>query len=211
MTVTINGMECECKPGEHIFEIAARNGAAIPTLCRHEGLPGQGCCRVCVVEIEADGHRSIVTACNYPVERKCAIFTDSERAAANRRTTLSLLRARAPESGEIAALCKKYNVPENKRFTVNAGNKCIMCGLCVSACRSLGTSAISTVRRGVDKAVTPPYGEPSAVCVGCASCASVCPTGAIAVSQDEDTRVIWKKEFPLARCTRCGTVIGTTS
>jgi ferredoxin len=65
------------------------------------------------------------------------------------------------------------------------------------------------MNRGVEKKVSTPYDEPSLVCVGCASCASVCPTGAIEAYEDESARVIWDKKFPLARCKRCGEVFGT--
>ncbi|MCL1920273.1 MAG: 4Fe-4S dicluster domain-containing protein [Kiritimatiellaeota bacterium] len=54
-----------------------------------------------------------------------------------------------------------------------------MCGLCARACESLGTGAIAAVGRGMDKGVSTPYSEPSAVCVGCGGCAAACPTGAM--------------------------------
>ena len=211
MIVTINGKTVECEPGEYLLGVAERNGIHIPSLCNHEGLGGQGCCRICIVEVEAaGGHRDIVAACVYPIERDCAIFTDSDRIRRHRRMVLALLRARAAESDEIADLCDKYSVQEYGRFTALSGSeKCILCGLCVKACDSLGTGAISTVSRGVDKKVSTPYDEPALVCVGCGSCASVCPTNAITMTEDETTRTIWNKEFDLAKCKRCGAVIGT--
>ena len=209
MTVTIDGKICQCEPGEYILEIASRNGIKIPALCHHEGMPGQGCCRVCVVEVETNGRSSVVTACNYPIERECKIFTDNDRVVKNRRMTLSLLRARAPESAEIARLCEAYGAPARPRFVDRPGEKCVLCGLCVKACQSLGTGAISTVSRGVDKAVSTPYGEPSAVCVGCAACAAVCPAGAIASKDEGAKRTIWNKTFFLAACKKCGARFGT--
>ena len=210
ISLTIDGITCACEPGEFILDIAVRNGVSIPALCHHDGLPGQGCCRVCVVEVETDGRRSIVTACNYPVERKCSIYTNSERVVRNRNTVLSLLRASAPESNEIARYCDKYGVPPNPRFEVRRGEKCIMCGLCARACQSLGTSAIATMRRGVEKTVATPYGEPSAVCVGCASCARVCPSGAIELHEEGFRRTIWGKSFPLRACKNCGERFATS-
>lgn len=211
MIVTIDNNPCVCEQGEYLLEIAARNGITIPSLCHHEGLPGQGCCRVCIVEVEADNRRSIVTACVYPVERECTVFTNSENVSKQRSMVLCLLRCMAPESKEVARLCEKYGVLEYNRFEKRTGGKCILCGLCVKACESLGTGAISTVNRGIEKAVTTPYDEPSAVCVGCASCAKVCPTGAILVTETEKKRTIWGKTFPIRACKYCGKPIGTSA
>ena len=210
MTITINNKPCACEPGEYILDIAARYGIAIPSLCHHDGLRGQACCRVCIVEVETDGRRSIVTACVYPVGRECAVFTDSENIRRQRRMVLRLLRAKAPKSDEVARLCKEYDVPEtDDRFEEDANGKCILCALCVKACGSLGTGAIGTAGRGVAKTVTTPYDEPSLACVGCASCAAVCPTGFIEVSEADDQRTIWNKTFPLVKCKCCGAVMGT--
>ena len=209
MTIIIDDKPCVCTPGEYLLDVASRNGIVIPSLCHHGGLPGQGCCRVCIVEVETGGRRSIVTACIYPIERECAVFTNSETITRQRGVILSLLRALAPESEDVARLCAEYGAPEIGRFAKKDDGKCILCGLCVKACESLGTGAIATSHRGVDKTVTTPYDEPSLACVGCASCAKVCPTGAITVTESENERKIWGKALPLKRCKNCGIVMGT--
>jgi len=209
MTINIDGKPYECEHGEYLLDIFNRNGIIVPTLCHHEGLPEQGCCRVCIVEVEINDWRSIVTACVYPIERECLVYTQSEKVKKQRGMILSLLRSLAPESGEVAALCEKYDAPEHKRFQKKADKKCILCGLCTKACQSLGTGAISTAHRGIDKVVTTPYDEPSLVCVGCASCAMVCPVGAIKVEENDKERRIWNKELPLMACKNCGTIMGT--
>ena len=122
---------------------------------------------------------------------------------------LELLRARAPESPEITALCEKYGAPRIERFVEIKESKCVLCGLCVKACSELSVGAISTAERGIDKEVMPPYREPSEVCVGCGSCASVCPTNAIEIVETNEHRTIWGKTFDLIHCSRCGRVIGT--
>jgi len=210
MTITIDGKPCTCEKGEILLHIAKRNGITIPTLCHHEGLTGQGCCRVCLVEVEMGGKRSIVTACIYPVERECSVFTNNETVFRQRGMMLSLLRSMAPESAEVIKLCEEYGAPVHERFVKRTGEKCILCGLCVKACESLGTGAISTVNRGVYKKVTTPYDEPSFPCVCCASCATVCPTGAISVEEDDNGRRIWNKTLRLKACKACGAPMGTS-
>ncbi len=209
MTITINGKPCECEKGEYLLTIAERNGIHIPTLCRHAGLGEQGCCRVCIVEVEENGRKRIVTACVYPVSRACSVETDSDRVREQRGIILELLRRRAPDSPEIAALCETYHAPQIERFTALDSGRCILCGLCVQACGSLGSGAISTLLRGTEKTVGTPYDEPSPDCIGCGSCAAVCPTGHIVASETAGARTIWGKTFELVRCERCGAVIGT--
>ncbi len=209
MNIIIDGKTVSCEKGEYLLEVAARNGIKIPYLCHHEGLAGQGCCRVCIVEAVINGRSKIVTACVYPIERECEVFTASETVIRQRGMVLALLRVRAPESAEVKRLCEEYAAPVYRRFTIQPGEKCVLCGLCARACESLGTGAVSTVNRGVDKAVSTPYGEMSVVCVGCKSCAVVCPTGAIEVVENDKTRTIWNKTFPLRKCGKCGETLGT--
>ena len=209
MIITINGIPCECEKGEFILQIARRNGIEIPTLCHHDAFAGQGCCRLCIVEVVTKGRGRIVVSCVYPVDGECEVYTDNERVRRQRGMILRLLETRAPESEEIKALCEKYNAPKFNRFIRIDGSKCVMCGLCVKACAELSVGAISTVNRGVTKEIATPYHEPSSVCVGCGSCAHVCPTGAIEISETYETRTIWDKTFKLVHCSQCGAVIGT--
>lgn len=209
MIISINGISCECEKGEYLLTVARRNGIEIPTLCHHDGFPGQGSCRLCIVEVIERGRGKIVVSCVYPVEKECEVFTDSEKVRKQRGMILRLLQKKAPESSEIAALCEKYGAPEIDRFVSEPENKCVMCGLCVKACAELSVGAISTVNRGVAKEIATPYHEPSSICIGCGSCAYVCPTGAIDISETYGERIIWGKTFKLVRCSSCGEVIGT--
>ena len=209
MNIIIDGKSCSCEKGEYLLQIARRNGIEIPTLCHHDSFAGQGSCRLCIVEVSERGRNKVVVSCVYPVNQECEVFTQSERIKKDRRMILTLLMKRAPDSPEIRALCEKYGAPDIPRFVSVNGSRCVMCGLCVKACKELSVGAISTVNRGVTKEIATPYHEESSVCVGCGSCAYVCPTGAIDISETEDTRTIWGKTFRLIRCKNCGTIIGT--
>jgi NADH dehydrogenase/NADH:ubiquinone oxidoreductase subunit G len=226
LKVTINGKVYEAEKGEYILDVCRRNRILVPTLCHHESLSGLGACRVCVVEVNEGGvrpldpsGRKVVVSCVYPLGRDCEVFTESDKIKGIRKTILSMLITRAPKGDRLASLCQIYGVAENDRFTPPkaAGTSeekrlaaaCVLCGLCAQACASLGTGAISTVGRGVTKKVSTPYGEPSADCIGCGSCALVCPTKAIECAEDKGTRSIWGRKSKLLRCASCGAAFAT--
>lgn len=210
LTVTIDGVECTCEKGEYIYDVALRNGIHIPTLCRHDAFEDhRACCRICIVEVVSRGRSKVVTSCVYPIDGPCEILTNTDRIKEERAVLLALLRHRAPEAEGLDEAARGLDMEGFDRLVSVDGEKCILCGLCVQACESLGTGAISTVLRGVEKMVDTPYGKPSTFCVGCLSCANVCPTGAIEYGETSGARVIWNREFELVRCAGCGEVIGT--
>lgn len=209
MIIKIDGKECQCEKGEYILTVARRNGIEIPTLCHHDAIAGQASCRLCIVEVTEKGRKKIVVSCVYPINGEIEVETNSDKVKRERGMILSLLQKRAPESEEIKALCEKYDAPVIERFVAIDNEKCVMCGLCAKACAELSVGAISTVNRGVTKEVSTPYHEPSSICVGCGSCARICPTGAITLEETDTTRTIWDKKFELVKCSECGEVIGT--
>ena len=51
-TMTVDGEVVEFDAGDTILQVAARQGARIPTLCHDPRLKPVGACRTCLVEIE---------------------------------------------------------------------------------------------------------------------------------------------------------------
>lgn len=209
--IAIDGVPCTCERGEYLYDVAKRNGIFIPTLCRHDAFEHRGACRICIVEVTERGRTRVVASCIYPITKPCEVSTNSDRIKKERATILKLLSARAPEASRIPDMLTYYGAKRPDDMLVLDGEKCILCGLCMQACEQLGTGAIATVLRGTEKKVSTLYDRPAPTCIGCRSCAEVCPTDAIAWTQDDEagTRTIWNKTFDLVRCERCGAVMGT--
>jgi formate hydrogenlyase subunit 6/NADH:ubiquinone oxidoreductase subunit I/ferredoxin len=209
LTISIDGRQCACNKGEYLLEVAKRNGVFIPTLCHHEGLESLGACRVCIVEVVERGKSRVVASCIFPVEREIEVFTRSEKIIEQRGVIVTLLARLAPDSQKVAALARGMGFDMPRLSAKAEGGACILCGRCVTACEAFGCGAIAKINRGVAKEIAAPYKSAPVECIGCGSCAHVCPTDAIPFEQGDGTFTIWGRVFELLRCPDCGKPVET--
>lgn len=182
--LTIDEHPVEVVEGRTILEACREFGFDIPTLCYHPALEPYGACRLCVVEATMPGRAGrLVASCVTPCEEGMAVLTASEPVQRSRRLTAELLLAEGYNHPAMLALAHDLGVKE-VRFRLPEETTCILCGLCVRACREIvGVGAISLVQRGISKKVSPPFKEASAICIGCGTCVLVCPTGALSLRE----------------------------
>lgn len=204
VTIVINGRKVRVKEGSTILENTQELNLDVPTLCFHKNLSSFGACRLCVVEAKINGKWRLAPSCTTPVEDGMEIRTNSERAQEARRLTAELLYYKYPATEAVREVARKLGVqsPEER----GEGHDCILCGLCVRACREIvGASALTFQDRGHGRDIDESKIEfdPNS-CIGCGSCAYVCPTGYVQMESVCDKRIIWNKVFKMAACKVCG-------
>jgi NADH dehydrogenase/NADH:ubiquinone oxidoreductase subunit G len=204
--LTIDGRDIETEPDRTILQAAREHGFEIPTLCYHESLQPFAACRLCVVEVNAGRGWKLVASCAYPCADELEVRTQSDAVLQSRRVTVELLMASASHIPTIRQLAEELGVGE-PRFTMER-NDCILCGLCVRACKEIvGVSAISVINRGIEKEVSPAFRIASNDCIECGTCVLVCPTGAITlddITGGSTTIHTWRSAFEAVDCRICG-------
>jgi bidirectional [NiFe] hydrogenase diaphorase subunit len=176
--LTIDDRTLQVKEGRTLLEACREHDIPIPTLCYHPALEPYGGCRLCMVELETRDRSRLVAACSYPCEEGLVVHTHSEKVTRSRRMTMELILASSYNNPQMLGMAKELGV-EQVRFRLPEESDCVLCGLCVRACREIvGVSAISVIQRGISKKVAAPFQVTSSRCIGCGTCALICPTGA---------------------------------
>jgi len=178
--LTINGSEIQVSEGRSVLEACREHGINVPTLCYHPALEPYGACRLCIVEVSSPPRPSrLVASCVHPCEEGAVVETNSEAVRKSRKITIELLLAGAHNDPMLLALAEEYGVKEI-RFTLPDEDLCVLCGLCVRACREIvGVGAISLINRGMARKVSTPFQIASSTCIACGTCVLICPTDAI--------------------------------
>lgn len=204
--LTIDNQEIEVEEGTTILEAARESGIFIPTLCYHEALEPYAACRLCVVELEGKRGSRLVASCAYPCEEGAVVHTNSEMVRRSRRVIVELLMSSGEHLPLVRALASELGVAE-PRFRLPPDD-CILCGLCVRACRDIvGVAAISLVNRGMGKKVGSPFEIASNACIECGTCVLICPTGALKleeITKEQKDVHHWDSPFHYHSCYICG-------
>jgi [NiFe] hydrogenase diaphorase moiety small subunit len=171
VSIVVDGVAVEGRPGETILNAADRAGIYIPRLCALEGLEPHGSCRLCTVLINGRPQ----TACTTPVTPGMIVENAVERLFILRRHLIEMLLVEGnhfcmfcEKSGncELQALAYRFGITAPKypylfpHREVDAShpdilidhNRCILCARCVRASRQKdGKNVLGFVGRGPAK------------------------------------------------------------
>ena len=211
ITFKIDGKVISVIKGTDLLKAARMNGIEIPSLCYHDAVKPYSVCRICTVKVIKKGWTKYTAACSMLAEEGIEVFTNTEDVINLRKIMIELLLAKSPEAEPILKLEQEYGI-DAQRYSITEAkaDDCILCGLCVRVCDEvIQASAIGFKNRGHEREVTTPFDVTPDACIGCASCAHVCPTNYIKYEQTQKTRTIWGKTFEMQNCSICGKAIVT--
>ncbi len=208
VTITIDGREYPAEAGMSVLEVARANGISIPTLCYHPSLRPSGACRLCAVEVpgRSTGRKITMLSCVLKVKEGMQINTRSEAVTRARTRAFRNLLQMAPQARRISDLAATYGIDPGP-----PPDGCIRCRLCIRVCKEIvGPEALKMEKRDSMNYVVPIEGR----CIGCGTCANICPTDVIRVEDGENARTISIRSeiigrHPLERCEGCGKLYAT--
>jgi NADH-quinone oxidoreductase subunit G len=171
LTVTIDGRQVEVAPGTTIIQAGERLGIEIPHYCYHPGLPIEGVCRMCLVEVEKSP--KLLIACATPVTEGMVVHTQTPHVAEARRGVLEFYLLNHPldcpicdKGGECplqdytmrygpgASRTIEPKIQRDKHRSIGPhiifdAERCILCTRCVRFCRDIvGTGELAVGHRG---------------------------------------------------------------
>jgi [NiFe] hydrogenase diaphorase moiety small subunit len=173
ITITIDGVEVQGRPGQTILEAAEEAGIYIPRLCHLKGLIPYGSCRICTVI--ANGRPQ--AACTQPIAPGMVVENDTDAIREHRKALVEMLFV---EGNHFCMFCEKSGNCELQALGYRLGitaprypylwpnrdvdashpdifidhNRCILCARCVRASRDLdGKNVFQFVNRGPHKKV----------------------------------------------------------
>ncbi|MDD9302556.1 MAG: (2Fe-2S)-binding protein [Desulfobacter sp.] len=204
----IDDMPLRAEKVTTILEAARAHKISIPHLCYHPALKPSGACKLCGVEVNSpSGKQVVMLSCILKVKPGLKVKTQSDMVLAHREKAFNRLLALAPESRRIRDLAAAFNAS-----VTPAPNGCIQCRLCIRVCKEVvKVGALKMEKTSEGSRVIAGDGQ----CIGCGTCANLCPTKAIRLEDQENVRTVSIKDeiigrLPLERCEACGNLYATS-
>ncbi|MCP4023522.1 MAG: 4Fe-4S dicluster domain-containing protein [Desulfobacteraceae bacterium] len=209
VNIIIDGKSVEANEDATILQVARENKIKIPHLCFHPALKSSGSCKLCGVEVVSAKGKSVwMLSCILKPKKNLVIKTNSEFVKTYRKKTFSKLLNMAPDSGRIRQLAADFNVN-----IAPPPDGCIRCRLCIRVCNEIVKAKALRMVKIHDITMV---GARPGHCIGCGTCANLCPTNIIMVDDQDNVRTVSIKgqiigKLPLERCEGCGKMYATST
>jgi NADH-quinone oxidoreductase subunit G len=224
----INGQSVQAEDNQTVMQAAKANGFYIPYFCWHPQLSVPGNCRICMVEVEAEGGGWLDIACNMPVTKGMRVLTDSEKVRTRRKETLQFITLNHPvdcgicdKAGECTlqdyhfeyngspSVSRDAKVHATKHYPLSErivldNERCIMCTRCVRFTREISKTNSLGVQNRADHSLIRPVedgrfeNDPYSDNV-----IDICPVGALLSRQFLHKARVWYLKPTPSVCPGC--------
>jgi NADH-quinone oxidoreductase subunit G len=225
LTVTVDGVSFEARPGELVIKAAQEHGIYIPRFCWHERMKPVGMCRMCLVEIE--GVRGFPPACTTPVAEGMVVHSQNEKVKKIQDGVLEFLLINHPLDcpvcdrggecplqdqtlafgpGESRFVEEKRHFPKPiplSELVLLDRERCIQCARCTRFADEIaGDKLIDFVDRGERTQVLNFENEPFDSYFS-GNTVQICPVGALTATQYRFRARPWDLSTVETSCTMC--------
>lgn len=224
----INSRPVEVPSGTNLIEAAKLLNIEIPHFCFHPGLTTVGSCRICQVEVEQNGRRSLVVACNTPAADGMKVHIDTDVVKNARRAVLEFYLQHHPldcpvcdDAGEcdlqnyymkhglhdsrveLTDKKHKHKVHDVGPTVVLDSERCVLCSRCVRFCREIvGSDELGIFGQGGDAELMNVPGR-KLVNDYAGNVVDLCPVGALTDKDFRFKRRVWYLSRTPSICTGC--------
>ncbi len=224
----IDGTPVQAEKGQTVMQAAVAAGITIPYFCWHPHLSVPGNCRICMVEVEAEGGAWFDISCNMPVTAGMRVLTDSDKVRELRKDTMQFITLNHPVD---CGICNKSGecMLQDHHFAYNGmpslsrdpkthatkfhdlsdrimldNERCIMCSRCVRFTDEISKSHALGVQHRGDHSL-----------IRCAAdvdfdedpysdnVIDICPVGALLSRQLQDHARVWYLKATPSVCPGC--------
>ena len=224
-TITLNGQQVEVPDGINLIQAAETAGVTIPHYCYHPGLPVDGNCRMCLVEVE--GARGPQISCNTPVKDGMVVKTDTPAVEKMRKGVQEFLLLNHPIDCPIcdqAGECRlqdyymEYGQYQNRSMVpkvekdkvVDLGplvvldqERCILCSRCVRFCESVTKTGELVISNRGDRSRIQAFPGKELDNAYSGNVVDLCPVGALTSKDFRFKQRVWFLDTAKSVCTGC--------
>jgi NADH-quinone oxidoreductase subunit G len=226
--IEVDSRPVDVPPGTNLIEAARRLNREIPHYCYHPGLTAVGSCRMCQVEIEVNGRRSVVIGCNTAAADGMKVFTATEVVHRLQSSVLEFFLQHHPLDCPIcddAGECDLQNfymryglhdsrveLPEKRHkhkvhdvgpTVVLDSERCVLCSRCVRFCREIaGVDELGIFGHGDESELLNVPGKRLENDYA-GNVVDLCPVGALTDKDFRFKRRVWYLKRIPSVCTGC--------